>query len=230
MKFPQWVVDRVVARQGRLHPFDRLAANKLAFVVVDMQNYFLLPEFAAAVASAAATIPAINKLCQAVRARGGLVVWVQTTSEKSDLHLPMHYGEAFTPERKRRRMEGLSPASAGYALHRQLDVQAGDCRIEKICYSAMVQGSSKLNEVLHQCGIETILVGGTATNVCCDSTGRDAIMQNYRTLMVEDALSAFTPAEHEWALHNWLLFFGDVLSVNEVIELLEPAGRDSRTA
>ena len=76
MKFPRWLVDRVVARQGRLRPFDRLAANKLAFVVVDMQNYFLLPELAAAVASAAATIPAINKLCQAVRDRGGLVVGV----------------------------------------------------------------------------------------------------------------------------------------------------------
>lgn len=220
MEFPQWVVDRVVARQGSLHPHSKLDGHKLAFVIVDMQNYFLLPEFPAAVPSAPATIPAINKLCAAVRAAGGLVIWVQTSSENSDVQLSVHYSETVTPERKRRRMESLAPASPGYALHRALDVQSEDARIQKLCYSALVQGSSKLKELLDQCGVETLLIGGTATNVCCDSTARDAVMQNYRVIMVEDALSAFTLHEHEWTLQNWILFFGDVLLVRDVAELI----------
>ena len=65
-----------------------------------------------------------------------------------------------------------------------------------------------------------MLIGGTVTNVCCESTARDAMMMNYPTIMVEDALSAVTEHEHVNALHNWMLFFGDVLSVDEVIERL----------
>ncbi|MDF3940288.1 cysteine hydrolase, partial [Achromobacter denitrificans] len=45
MEFPQWVRDRVVARQGRLHPYDELPAARLAVVVIDMQQYFTLPGY-----------------------------------------------------------------------------------------------------------------------------------------------------------------------------------------
>ena len=227
MEFPQWVVERVVSRQGRLHPFDHLDASKLAFVVIDMQNYFLRPEFPAAVPSAAATLPAINRLCTAVREAGGLVVWVQTTSANAEVHWALHHEEALTPERRRRRLEALRPGSVGHALHQHLDVQPGDARVEKICFSALVEGSSPLKAMLDKHGIETLLIGGTATNVCCDSTARDAMMLNYRVIMVDDALSAFTPEEHVWALQNWMLFFGDVLPVDGVTGLLRP-GAGSR--
>lgn len=223
VKFPQSVIDRVVARQGRLHLPRRWPARSLAFVVIDMQNYFLSPEFPSAVPGAAATIPAVNKLCGAVRSAGGMVVWVQTTSENSEAHLPLHYAEALTRERQQYRLKSLGAGSTGYALHSSLDVQSGDARVEKLCYSAMVQGSSTLKETLQQHGVDTILIGGTATNVCCDSTARDAMMQNFRTVMVEDALSSFTLAEHEFALQNWITFFGDVCTVDEAVEGLGPA-------
>jgi isochorismate hydrolase len=48
-------------------------------------------------------------------------------------------------------------------------------------------------------------------------------MQNFRVIMVDDALSAFTEQEHIWALQNWMLFFGDVLSTHEVDAILSPA-------
>ncbi|MES2283848.1 MAG: isochorismatase family cysteine hydrolase [Pseudomonadota bacterium] len=227
MEFPQWIVDRVTSRQGSLHPYDSFDAGKLAFVVVDMQNHFVLPGFPAAVPSAAATIPAINRLAAAVREAGGKVVWIQTTSVNSDVHLSLHYSETYTPERKQKRMESLDPAARGYELHSELDVQPGDEHVVKLCYSAMVQGSSDLNQLLRKLGIETVLIGGTATNVCCDSTGRDAMMQNYRVVMVEDALSAFTPDEHVWALNNWMLVFGDVLSVDDVARRLVRAKEDA---
>jgi len=67
-----------------------------------------------------------------------------------------------------------------------------------------------------------VLIGGTVTNVCCESTARDAMMMNYATIMVEDVLSAVTTEEHVQTLHNWMLFFGDVLSVDEVTSRLLP--------
>jgi ureidoacrylate peracid hydrolase len=62
------------------------------------------------------------------------------------------------------------------------------------------------------------LIAGVATNVCCESTGRDAMMLNYRVLMVSDACAAASDGEHEAALGNFYLFFGDVQTTGEVID------------
>ena len=42
---PEEIIARVVARLGRTHPFDKLEASKTAFVVIDMQNYYLKPGY-----------------------------------------------------------------------------------------------------------------------------------------------------------------------------------------
>jgi len=78
--------------------------------------------------------------------------------------------------------------------------------------------------------VDTLLISGTVTNVCCESTARDAMMRDFRTIMVDDALAAVTPAEHENALHGWMLFFGDVLSVDEAAARMKPAQPSRRTA
>jgi nicotinamidase-related amidase len=65
-----------------------------------------------------------------------------------------------------------------------------------------------------------VLIAGTATNVCCESTARDAMMLNYKTVMVSDACSAFTAQEHAASLDSFLLNFGDVQTTEEVMTLL----------
>lgn len=215
-KFPQWVVERVVARQGRLHAFDRINPRSTAFVVIDLQNYFMLPGFQGECAPSRDTIPAVNRLASTLRKQGGTVIWVQTASDGADVFWSHHHQQMLTPERSKRRLQELASGSPGYALHADLDVMPDDARVIKRCYSALAPGSSGLAEVLHRRGIDTLLIGGTVTNVCCESTARDAMMMNFRTVMVENALSAITEQEHAHALCNWILFFGDVLSVDEV--------------
>ena len=58
---PEEITARVVARVGRIHPFDKLEASRTAFVVVDMQNYFLKPGYLGEVPPARGIVPAINK-------------------------------------------------------------------------------------------------------------------------------------------------------------------------
>ena len=62
-----------------------------------------------------------------------------------------------------------------------------------------------------------LLIAGVATNACCESTARDAMMLNFRVLMVSDACAAASDREHQAALENFYLFFGDVQTTNEVI-------------
>ena len=80
--------------------------------------------------------------------------------------------------------------------------------------------ASNLAEVLRGRGLDTVLITGTVTNVCCESTARDAMMLNYKTVMVSDACSAFTPQEHAASLDSFLLNFGDVQTTEEVMTLL----------
>ena len=106
MEFPQWVKDRVIARQGCLHPYDELPAARLAVVVVDMQQYFTLPGYQGECAPAREIIAPINRLCDAVRAAGGTIVWVQTASDNADSFWSHHHGVMLTPERSARRESG----------------------------------------------------------------------------------------------------------------------------
>ena len=223
MEFPDWVVQRVLARQGRLHPYDRFDPETTAFVVVDLQNYYTQPGYLGECAPARATFGAVNRLAGALRAAGGSVVWVQTCADGADRFWSHHHADMLTPERSARRLRELSREHAGFALAPGLDAHPGDPRVVKRCYSALAPGSSGLHETLQARGIRTVLIGGTVTNVCCESTGRDAMMMDYATVMVDDALSAVTPHEHLHALHNWMLFFGDVLGSEEVIARLSAA-------
>ncbi|MDM0048903.1 cysteine hydrolase family protein [Variovorax sp. J22R115] len=216
MEFPAWIVDRVIARQGTLHPYSRFDARRTAFVVVDLQNYYTQPGYLGECAPARATFGKVNALASVLREAGGTVVWVQTCSDGADSFWSHHHAYMLTPERSARRLLELGRSHPGFHLAPGLDARPEDPRVVKRCYSALVPGSSTLDEVLKERGIETVLIGGTVTNVCCESTARDAMMMNYATVMVEDALSAATTEEHVHSLNNWMLFFGDVLTVDEV--------------
>ena len=66
---------------------------------------------------------------------------------------------------------------------------------------------------------------GVATNVCCESTARDAMMLNYRSLMVSDGCATSTDREQLASLGNFYLNFGDVQTTDEVIARLEASAR-----
>jgi ureidoacrylate peracid hydrolase len=67
---PGEIISRVVARVGRTHPFDKLEASKTAFVVIDMQNYYLKSGYLGDVPLARGTVPAINRFAADLRDRG----------------------------------------------------------------------------------------------------------------------------------------------------------------
>src|ERR1700682_6315930 len=74
------VKERLIRRQGKLFSHDTIDAGRTALVVVDMQNYFVAEGFPLEAPVARAIVPSINRMAKAMRAAGGTVVWVQTTS------------------------------------------------------------------------------------------------------------------------------------------------------
>jgi ureidoacrylate peracid hydrolase len=93
--------------------------------------------------------------------------------------------------------------------------------VEKTRFSAFIQGSSNLVEVLRERGLDTLLITGTVTNVCCESTARDAMMLNFRTIMVTDGNAAVTDEDHNASLTAFYLTFGDIMSTDMLIGCLE---------
>src|SRR5712691_13484833 len=191
LSIPQSVIDRVIAKRGREHVFENLNPAKTALVVVDMQNAFMLPGVAHALCPMAEKIvPNINRLARSVRERGGTVVWIKTTFKDDALQNWSTYFEMVTPQQGAKRIAALTADSKGHELWATLDVRPDDFIVEKNRFSSFIQGSSNLAEVLRSRGLDTILVTGTVTNVCCESTARDAMMLNFKTIMVSDGNAA----------------------------------------
>jgi len=232
LSIPQSVVDRVVARRGREHVHDVLDPARTALVVVDMQNAFMLPGVAHALCPMAEKIvPNINRLAQAVRTTGGTVIWLKTTFKDDALRNWSTYFEMVKPEQGARRVAALTAGSKGHELWAALDVRADDLIVEKNRFSAFIQGSSNLAEVLRERGLDTVLITGTVTNVCCESTARDAMMLNFKTIMVTDGNAAVTDEDHNASLCAFYLTFGDVMPTDMLVTCLERnAGRNLSAA
>ena len=222
LAIPQSVVDRVIARHGREHVHDNLDPRKTALVVVDMQNAFMLPGVAhAPCLMAQEIVPNINRLALAVRATGGTVIWIKTTYTDETLSSWSTLYSMLGPKRTAKRAQALTAESKGHELWPALDVQPQDMVVEKSRYSAFIQDSSNLADELRTRNLDTLLITGTVTNVCCESTARDAMMLNFKTVMITDGNAAVTDEDHNASLIAFYLIFGDIMSTGFAISCLE---------
>jgi ureidoacrylate peracid hydrolase len=222
ISIPQAVIDRVKARHGREHVHEDLLPTKTALVVVDMQNAFMLPGVAhSPCAMAKEIVPNINRLARAVRETGGAVVWIKTVYTDDTLQNWSTLYGMIGPGGTERRARALTSGSKGHELWPELDVRPDDPIVEKNRYSAFIQGSSELADVLRRRGLDTLLITGTVTNVCCESTARDAMMLNFKAIMLSDGNAANSDDDHNASLCNFYLTFGDVMSTDFAIACLK---------
>jgi ureidoacrylate peracid hydrolase len=121
-----------------------------------------------------------------------------------------------------RRSEAAAALAAGSELQRLwpgLEVAPEDQRVSKNRYSAFIR--SDFEKMLHQRGIDTLLIAGTKTNVCCECTARDAMMLDYKVVLLSDCTAALSDEEHRATLENVIQQFGDVLTADEAIKLFD---------
>ncbi len=216
----QHIIDRVIARRGRLHLFDRIDAKRTALVVIDMQKTFCEPGAPAEVPASRSIIGAINRLSAGLRAAEGKVVWCTHANvgvdDSSDWR---NFFDHFVADDVRSRtIESLSPGGSGQDIWHELDVAEEDIKLFKNRYSALIPGSSQLERVLRSLDIDTLLICGTKTNICCESTARDAMMMDFKVIMVSDGTAALSDDEHRAALENIIQQFGDVMTTDEILE------------
>lgn len=216
-KLHDWHIEpreyaRQEERRGRRHAFTRLIPARTALIVVDM-----VPFFTQANPYCRGIIPQINTLAEHLRNLGGAVAWVIPSTQQHNPALAREfYGETIADLFRLSGGEGPLPARVAP----ELLTMESDLFVEKMATSGFFPGASPLDDLLSARGIENILVTGTLTNICCESTARDANMLGYRVVMVADGNAARRDQDHNATLYSIYRSFGDVRPTAEIIALL----------
>lgn len=210
----QDLVDKVVARRGRLHAFETIDPTRTALVVVDLDTGTVRRMYDDS--PMPSILAPVNAVAAAVRGHGGVVAWVRTPIQRASARFRALYGEDTARMYER---EGAPDGAAGTIWH-ELDVCDGDLAAVKSGSSAFFPGNCDLHDRLAGRGIETVLIAGAVTNVCCGSSARDACELGYQVVMVSDGLVGQSFGVGEAELATIFRCFGDVRPSGDVIELL----------
>ncbi len=216
----QEIVERVMKRRGQFHLYDSFDPTRCALLVIDMQNAFCKPGAPAEVAASRGTVGNINRLARELRERGGDVIWIVSEfhcnggkSEWENFFNNMVSGEV-----RERTMQYMAPGQEGGKLWRELEPDARDIHLVKNRYGCLTPGASQLERVLRSRAIDTLLIAGTKTNICCESAARNAFDMDFNVVLVEDCCSTLSDREHQATLETIIQQFGDVMTGREFID------------
>jgi nicotinamidase-related amidase len=206
------IVDKVVARRGRLHAFETVVPARTALIVVDLMRASMdLDE------ACLRLVAPIEELAGKLRLRGGTVAWVTAAPQTENPIMAAIHGE----ERYGNFTQAARIDDARSQLWHEFRPQPDDVHARKLGYSAFFPGKCDLHEQLQARTIDTVLIAGTVTNICCESSLRDAVELGYQAIMISDASAGHAHGLHEASLATIYRCFGDVRPTGEILELLD---------
>ena len=195
--------------------------SKMALVNVDMQNCFVENSPIAA-PGGVEVLGRINRLIKACRANGIQVIHTAHVVRPDGSNVGV-MGEIIPPVK-----DGVINKGAPSAvLHGDLDVQDGDIELDKPRFGSF--HGTDLELILRSGGIDTIIVTGIATNVCCETTAREANARDFKVFFMSDGTCTFdmegsTAAEIQKVTCSSLAFgFAQVLTTADMIGKIEGA-------
>jgi ureidoacrylate peracid hydrolase len=225
------VLSRIKGFRHDIHMFGNIDPARTAHIIVDLQNGFMEPGATVELPVARDIVPNVNEICKAVRSAGGRNVFIRyLVDEEVQVSWSSWFTDFASPQRRKAMIETFGKDCHGFALWPGLDVRPEDLIVDKTRFGAFVPGSSKLHEILQARGIDTLIITGTATNVCCESTARDAMQMNYKVIFVADGNAALTDAEHNATLDNMVTLFADVMTTEELVGFLDKAAATRQAA
>jgi nicotinamidase-related amidase len=184
--------------------------ERTALINVDLQNCFVdgAPE-------GSATVERINRLAVACREAGVLVIHTRHVLRSDGSNMGL------LAEVPKIRDGLLSNGAESAALHERVAVDSRDVMLEKPRFGAF-QGTD-LELILRAHGIDTVIVSGISTPVCCDTTAREAHARDFRVLFLSDGTASTGPdaARFQRATLEVLDgLFAQVITVEEVLAKL----------
>lgn len=205
------IIEKVFRRRGRLYAFPLINAAKTALVVIDLdigtgRDKNNMQQVA----------DNVNMLARAIRTKGGTVAWVTTPIQKATENFRAVFGDSATDNWERMG----KPDGEAAMLWPELKPELGDIHTTKQGHSAFFPGKTQLNELLHAKHIESVLIVGAVTNVCCEASARDAAELQYKVTMISDALIGQSPELDRATLTTFFRCYGDVRPTHGLLEIL----------
>ena len=224
-RLPGWARTRGAA----LNDFPALTPGRTALLNIDMQNVFLAEDQVFGNPYARAITPQVNTLAQAMRRLGAPVIWTRQTHTSEPPLAPADWQYDVGKPGVADAVAALQAGAEGHALYPGVTVSPTDVIIDKHRYGAFSCPAGGLARTLERLTVEMLIVTGTLTNVCVESTAREANMAGYKVIVVADATAAVTDAEQNAALLNLRLNFADVRRTREVLGMIGSLSRQSRS-
>jgi nicotinamidase-related amidase len=189
-----------------------------ALLVIDMQNAFVAENAAYETPKARDIIPNLQRLLDFARAHDMPVVWT-----RSD-HSAPHAGILLNKCPAVREDGVCTPGHESFEFHPDVpDREPSDYEVQKHKYDAFWE--TDLDAILRNNGVKAVVITGTATNICCDTTARSAFCRDYHVAFLSDATASFQDDMHEVTLKTMEMLFGRVLTTDETLAELEAATR-----
>ncbi|MHA2358285.1 MAG: isochorismatase family protein [Candidatus Heimdallarchaeaceae archaeon] len=199
-KIEEWLA---LSRSIRLHELYNFNIEKAALLVLDMQNFFIEHESHAHVPSAGTIILPVNQLISFMINNGRPVIFTRhiTSTKPIDL-MRKWWSDTIKEEEKTSEISPYVDSTKGMIL-------------VKDQYSAFQ--NTNLKRLLMELGVEQLIITGVMTHLCCETTARDAFMNNFEVFFVVDGTATYTEALHVGTIRAISHGFGMCVSSEEIL-------------
>ena len=215
-EIPQWAEERGKA----LNHFSAIEPGRTVLINIDMQTVFLAEGQIYANPHARDIVGNVNRLSRAMRAAGAPVIWTRQTHTAEGSFAPPIWQYDISRADVAAGVAALQADADGHALYPAMEVDGRDIVIDKYRYGALSCPAGALAAALKRLDAAMVIITGTLTNCCCESTAREANMAGYKVIVVSDATAAVTDAEHNAALLNVRINFADVRRTDGVLRMI----------
>ena len=200
---------------------EKLHPAHCAILIVDVQNDFCAEGGAMHregrdVSAAQAMVPRLSRLIESARRAKVRCIWIRNVYNTG----PNWYLSEVWLEHAQRRRKGaylsipVCEPNAWNGDFFQIKPLPDEAIVTKHRYGAFE--SSDLDLVLRSQGIRTVIMTGVATNVCVETTARQAFQRDYYVVFTRDCTATYDRADHEATLRNMAAYFGEVVTAAQV--------------
>lgn len=201
---------------------DKVRPAHTALLVIDMQNDFcasggLISKDGRDISAAQALGERLPAFITSARAAGVMIVFIRCvyTTERN-----FYLSDVWLEQAARKRKGGYTripvcrDGSWDGDYYGEVRPQAGDVIVTKHRYNAF--HNTDLDLILRSNGIRTVVLTGVVTNVCVETTARDAFVRDYYVVAVDDGCAAYVEQDHIASLSNIDRFFGEVSTIKQI--------------
>jgi len=186
-----------------------LNQEKSALLIIDMQEFFLDPDSPSFTCGGLAILPVLTRLASVFREKNRPVIYTKHVHHPDNLDSGIMgwWWKGMCTE-----------GSAESEIHHDISPLPSEKEILKHRYSAFY--NTDLETILRCLKIEDLVISGIMTNMCCDSTARDAYYRDYRVFFLADGTGSINEEMHLASLLNLAFGFAYVTTADRIISEL----------